>query len=409
GGGTFDISILELNNGVFNVRSTNGDTHLGGEDFDHKILDYISESFLAENDIDLRKDSMALQRVKEAAERAKHELSSSLETDINIPFIAANATGPKHLDISLTRSKIEELCLDLVERTIPPCEQALTDAGVSKDDIDDILLVGGMTRMPMVQKTVEGFFGKSGNKEVNPDEVVAIGASIQGAVLSGDIKNVILLDVTPLSLGVETAGGVFTPLIARNTTVPCKKMQVFSTALDNQPLVDIHILQGERQMAADNQKLANFELVGIPPAPRGVPQIEVSFEIDTNGIVKVSAKDLGTGKNQSMRITAQSGLSEEEVAALIQDAQNFKNEDELKRRLADAKNNAKGLIYSTKRTLDEYGDVLEAIDQDLIKTDLKKLEEALEEEDAQIIEESYKLLEESAYRIAEVLYQQGDS
>jgi len=331
GGGTFDISILDLSSGVFSVRSTNGNTHLGGEDFDHRIIEYLANEFQSAHAVDLRKDRMALQRLKEAAEKSKHELSSATETEINLPFIAADANGPMHLNTELTRKKLEELTEDLVAATLKPCQAALTDAHLTAKDIDEVLLVGGMTRMPCVQKRVAEFFGRQPNREINPDEVVAIGAAVQGAVLSGDIKNVLLLDVTPLTLGVETAGGVSTPIIPRNSTVPCRKSQVFSTAQDNQPLVSVHVLQGERPMAADNQTLSRFELIGIPPAPRGVPQIEVSFEIDANGIVHVSAKDLGTGKSQQVRITAQSGLNEEEIKRIVTSADQNKKDDEQKR------------------------------------------------------------------------------
>jgi molecular chaperone DnaK len=407
GGGTFDISILELSNGVFSVRSTNGNTHLGGEDFDHRIMEFLANEFQKEHGIDLRKDRMALQRLKEAAEKTKHELSSTTETEINLPFIAADASGPKHLNAELTRAKLEELTTDLMAATLKPCEAALADARLTVKDIDEVLLVGGMTRMPLVQQGVADFFGRQPNREINPDEVVAIGAAVQGAVLTGDIKNVLLLDVTPLTFGVETAGGVSTPIIARNSTVPCRKSEIFSTAQDHQSLVNVHVLQGERPMAADNQTLARFELVGIPPAPRGVPQIEVSFEIDANGIVHVSAKDLGTGKSQQVRITAQSGLNEDEIKRIIARADQHKAADEKKKKLADLRNAAEALVYSSERSLEEYGTVLEPVDVELIKSDLAKLKQALEGKDAAQIEAAQKTLETSAYRIAEIIYAKG--
>jgi molecular chaperone DnaK len=408
GGGTFDITILELNQGVFEVKATNGDTFLGGEDFDQRLIDWLAQRFQAATGIDLKRDRMALQRLKEAAERAKHELSSAGETEINLPFITADASGPKHLAETIDRTTLEQLVGDLVEKTVEPCKIALKDAGLTAQHLDTVILVGGMTRMPKVQEVVKRFFGREPHKGVNPDEVVAVGAAIQGGVLKGEVKDVLLLDVTPLSLGVETAGGVFTKIIEKNTTVPCKRSQVFSTAADNQPLVSIHVLQGERDMSADDKTLGRFELVGIPPAPRGVPQIEVTFDIDVNGLVHVSAKDLGTGKTQQIRITASSGLHEAEIQRMIRDAESNKSDDKRKKELADLKNNAEGLIYTTEKSLEEYASALRPDDLEEIKADLEVLKETLPSNDPAAIKEALVRLEGSAYRIADAIYgQQG--
>ena len=404
GGGTFDVSVLELNSGVFEVKATNGDTFLGGEDFDQRIIDWLAKGFAAENRVDLKRDRMALQRLKEAAERAKHELSSAEETEINLPFICADATGPKHLVATLTRAQLEELVGDLIDRTLEPCKICLKDAGLTAKDIDQVILVGGMTRMPRVQQRVKEFFGKEGHKGVNPDEVVAIGAAIQGAVLKGEVKDVLLLDVTPLSLGVETAGGVFTKIIDKNATIPCKRSNLFSTAADNQPLVNVHVLQGEREMAADNKTLARFELVGIPPAPRGVPQIEVTFDLDANGIVHVAAKDLGTGKQQEIRIRAASGLTEAEIERMIGEAQKNLGADKGKKELAELRNNADGLMYTTEKSIEEYAALISEADLAEIQADLEALKAQMGSENVEQLKASIAQLEGSAYRIADAIY-----
>ncbi len=404
GGGTFDISILELGEGVFEVKATNGDTFLGGEDFDQRIMDYLADEFRKDQGIDLRKDRMALQRLKEAAEKAKCELSSSLETDINLPFITADQHGPKHLNMKLTRSKLEALCGDLIDKTEGPCRQALKDAGLSPSDINEVVLVGGMTRMPAVQERVKRIFGKEPHKGVNPDEVVAVGAAIQAAVLKGEVKDVLLLDVTPLSLGIETLGGVFTKLIERNTTIPTRKSQVFSTAQDNQTAVSIRVFQGEREMAANNKLLGQFDLVGIPPAPRGIPQVEVTFDIDANGIVHVSAKDLGTGKEQSIKITASSGLSEEEIKQMVKDAEAHAAEDKKHKETVEARNQLDSLVYSTEKSLREYSGDLDAGVKEGIEAALEKAKKAMESQDVQTIRSAADELSRASHKLAEAMY-----
>ena len=404
GGGTFDISILEIGDGVFEVRSTNGDTYLGGEDFDERLVGYLIEEFEGQSSIDLRGDKMALQRLKEAAERAKHELSSSKETEINLPFIGSDDAGPKHLDITLTRERFEVLVADLIERLVEPCTTALEDADLSASQIDHVILVGGMTRMPRIQEKVEEIFGKPPHKGVNPDEVVASGAAIQGGVLDGEVEDVLLLDVTPLSLGVETQGGVFTKIIEKNTTIPTNKGQVFSTTEDNQNVVRIHVLQGEREMAEDNQSLGRFELVGIPPAPRGVPQIEVGFDIDTDGVVNVSAKDLGTGKSQQVRVTAGSGLSEDQIEGLVSDAEDNKEADRERREVADLRNRADGLVYTTEASLADYADHIEDDERDEIEKALERTRAALGDADLEELAEAVDGLTALSYKMTEKLY-----
>jgi len=404
GGGTFDISILELGEGVFEVKSTNGDTHLGGDNLDHRIIDWLVDNFKKDYGIDLSQDKMALQRLRDASEKAKIELSSTQSTDINLPFITADSSGPKHMQYNLTRAKFEQMVEDLVQKTKGPCQRAMSDAGVKPADIDEIILVGGSTRIPAVQKLVQELFKKEPHKGVNPDEVVAVGAAIQGGILGGDVKNVLLLDVTPLSLGIETLGAVFTRLIERNTTIPTRKSQIFSTAADNQTAVSIHVLQGEREMASQNRTLGRFDLIGIPPAPRGVPQIEVTFDIDANGIVHVSAKDLGTGKEQKIRIESSSGLSDEEIKRMVREAESHAQEDKQEREKAETRNEADNLIYTTEKSLRDYGDKITEDDRKAIETAVADLRKAMESDQVEEMKSKIEALKQAAYKLAEEVY-----
>jgi molecular chaperone DnaK len=407
GGGTFDVSILEIGDGVFEVKSTNGDTFLGGEDFDMRIVNWLADEFKREQGIDLRSDKMALQRLKEEAEKAKMELSTTKETNINLPFITADASGPKHLNLKLSRAKLESLVGDLVDRTVQPCKTALKDAGLDASEINEVILVGGMTRMPMVQAKVKEIFGKEPSRGVNPDEVVALGAAIQGGVLQGDVKDVLLLDVTPLSLGIETLGGVTTKLIEKNTTVPTKKSQVFSTAADNQPAVSIHVIQGEREMAEHNKTIGRFELADIPPAPRGVPQIEVTFDLDANGILNVSAKDLGTGKEQSIKITASSGLTEEEIERMTKDAEIHAEEDKKRKELVETRNQADALIHATQKSLDDLGDKVDAETKSNVENEIENVKKVLESNDVDQIKTAVEALNNASHKLAELMYAQA--
>src|SRR5216110_2659398 len=407
GGGTFDISVLEIGEGVFEVKATNGDTHLGGDDFDQRVMDWIAEEFKKEHGIDLRKDRMALQRLKEAAEKAKMELSTTLQTEINLPFITADATGPKHLVLTLTRAKLESLVADLVERTLGPCRQAMQDAGVTTKDIDEVILVGGQTRMPKVQDAVKSLFGREPHKGVNPDEVVAVGAAVQAAVLTGEVKDLLLLDVTPLSLGIETLGGVTTVLIPRNTTIPTKKSEIFTTAADSQTSVEVHVLQGERQMARDNRTLGRFHLVGIPPAPRGVPQVEVTFDIDANGILNVSAKDTATGKQQNITITASSGLTKDEIDRMVKEAEANAAEDTKRKQEIEVRNQTDSLVYSTERTLSDHGSKLAEADRKAIDDAMAEAREALKSEDVERMKRAQESVTRAAHKLAEIMYREA--